>query len=275
MSDQDPEKYSLARDLTIIAALFTAVALIFGTLGYAVMGLWNTASEKIAEVTEEVMPAEEVAEVTDAVADEIQKKLKEFEQARNGPAARLEVVDTSRNRAGFVVYGRLVNGSSSAVAPPEVEFILLNEEGEQLDTTWLKPDWLGLAPRESRPVELVVKAAKKVATIAVGEVKAEEITLPAPAAGLRVTLTQNVRRRNRRIFRGVVTNGGESTAHHVEIDVVGYDKGTKTMMGVATARLRRPIPPGGELRFETALTEFVGNPDEFSPIARALTAPVN
>ncbi|MEM6531327.1 MAG: hypothetical protein AAF654_01820 [Myxococcota bacterium] len=272
MSEQDPEKYSLALDLSIIAGIFTTVALVFGGTAYAALGLWNAASEKIAAVTEEVVPEEGFAE---AVADQIQEKLQEFEEARTGPTARLELVDTTRTRTGFVVYGRLVNGSSSSVAPPRVEFLLLDSAGQTLSTETLEPKWLGLAPRESRPVELIVKAPKKVASIAVGKVTVEQIALPAPAAGLRVTLTQNVRRRNRRIFRGVVTNGGEDTAHHVEIDVVGYDKGTKTMMGVATARLRKPIPPGGELKFETSLTEFIGNPDEFSPIARALSAPVD
>lgn len=284
MSETDPESYSIALDLAIIAAIFGTVAVLLGGASYTFWRFADTRFQLDAWFAPPSLPGDTGAAGPSSqgpAQSEAERKPKETpasphpQEPPTTPKARFEVVDSRRSPAGnFWLHGRLSNESDHAIGPPRIKFVLEDVKNRPINSQWFQPDWIGLRAGENRVLSVQLEGNPNADTFSVTAIEVVEKDLPPRAEKLKALLSKQPRRRRRRILRGIVLNQGNSAAYHVEVDVVGYKELTKTLTGVSSVKLPASIPPGGSARFKVGPVEFSGPADEIIVVARGYTRPI-
>ncbi|MEL6195980.1 MAG: hypothetical protein AAFP04_05345 [Myxococcota bacterium] len=282
---KDPERYSLAKDIVVIALIFGIVAGVAVAIGYGALKVYRGTRDAVMDYAGEIFDAaqgdseddsEEAAEgpiswkdLEGAPAEGVaEEDVGEYDANRSSPAADTALQPTLTvhgerriRRDGWLVSGLISNPSPLAIGGVTVRYELFDRRGRRLPLRE-EPIWVdGIPAGSSRPASFLLPAPPRATRYQVLELTSSPRDFPPPAQGLVATVTEQTDARGRFAATGIIVNTSPLPAFDAFVEVIGYaTKSREKIVVVATATVGSVLLPGSKKRFSTTIQPTLESP---------------
>ncbi len=266
---KDPERYSLAKDVVVIALIFGMVAGVAVAIGYGALLVYRGAKDAVVDYAGQIFDAEEsgpegqAEDDSEGPSSDTELEGTPVDDGKGDDAAQAPSADNAAlrptltvhserriRRDGWLVSGLISNPSPLAIGGVTVRYELFDRKGRRLPER-KAPIWVdGIHAGSSRPVSFLLAAPPRAGRYTLLGLESSPLELPPAAEGLVATVTEQMDSRGRFAAVGVVANTSPLPAFNVTIEVVGYaSEAREKIVVVSTATLDLVVLQGSKKRY--------------------------